>query len=249
MKKVYMSNESTKTQNAGSSESTKPTTMKPVSERKARANRENSKKSTGPKTARGKRYSSFNALKHGLQAKKVMFSPAGTLVDEGLQRLFESLHAFCGPGDVTTELLVELAVTDYWRLQKALEFEVKYLSPGGDEFHPQGGMPTLVRYMNANRRAFEKTLQMLKQAQAAGETDGKAADDDADSDGAESAESYDGGSPSSPAGNCPKKCVDTSTLEESTEDCAGQASHPDGIAPPATAVDSDLSDGKGKIAA
>src|SRR4051812_40816467 len=37
-----------------------------ISEKKLRANRENAKKSTGPKTVEGKNISKRNALKHGL---------------------------------------------------------------------------------------------------------------------------------------------------------------------------------------
>ena len=39
-----------------------------ISERKLKANRENAKKSTGPRTARGKAFSRRNAVKHGLCA-------------------------------------------------------------------------------------------------------------------------------------------------------------------------------------
>src|ERR1039458_2733594 len=38
--------------------------QKPISEARLRANRQNSKKSTGPKTPRGKQYSRRNAVKH-----------------------------------------------------------------------------------------------------------------------------------------------------------------------------------------
>jgi hypothetical protein len=40
-----------------------------ISQRKLNANRLNAKKSTGPKTLRGKEYSRRNALKHGLFAR------------------------------------------------------------------------------------------------------------------------------------------------------------------------------------
>src|SRR5439155_22045948 len=43
-----------------------------VSERKLKTNRENSKKSTGPKTLRGKAYRRRNALKHSLFTRQVM---------------------------------------------------------------------------------------------------------------------------------------------------------------------------------
>lgn len=171
----------TRTENhEGSASTLENQSQKAVSPRKVRANRENAQKSTGPKTSRGKRHSSFNALKHGLQANKVMFGADGKLLDEGLQCLFESLHDRYSSGEVVDELLVELAITDYWRLQKGLEYEIKYLTPGGGEFHPQGGMPTLVRYMTANRRGFDQSLQMLKQLPANRHSNAKTAESDSD---------------------------------------------------------------------
>jgi hypothetical protein len=158
-----MSDETLEQQTEGPAEPAKSETKRPASKRKLRANRKNAQKSTGPRTAGGKRYSSFNAVKHGLLAKKVMFAADGTLADEDFERLFESLRDTFGCGDVASELLSELVAVDYWRLQKGLEHELKYLSPKGCQFHPQGGMPTLVRYMTANRRALEKSLQILMQ--------------------------------------------------------------------------------------
>ena len=161
-----MKEDNRKQQEQGAAEPSKPEATRSVSERKARANRENAKKSTGPKTARGRRNSSFNALKHGLLAKKVMLAADGTPLNQDLATLFGALRAEYGCGDVVSELLAELVAVDYWRLQKGLEYEMKYLTPKGGEFHPQGGMPTLVRYVTANRHAFEKNLQMLMQRKA-----------------------------------------------------------------------------------
>jgi hypothetical protein len=156
-----VNDENPKQQKEAAAEPGKPGAVRPVSERKARANRENAKKSTGPKTARGKRNSSFNAIKHGLLTKKVLFAPDGKLANEDLRRLMEDLRDGYGCGDVASELFAELAAVDYWRLAKGLEYEQKYLSPQGGEFHPQGGMPTLVRYMTASRRNLESSLPKL----------------------------------------------------------------------------------------
>ena len=52
-------------------ESQTPPKKSPVSERKQRASRENGRRSKGPRTARGKAYSSRNAMKHGLLAREV----------------------------------------------------------------------------------------------------------------------------------------------------------------------------------
>ena len=46
------------------------TKLKVVSNNKVRANRENAKKSTGPRTVSGKEKVSGNALSHGLTAEK-----------------------------------------------------------------------------------------------------------------------------------------------------------------------------------
>lgn len=116
-----MNDENSKQQEQAAAEPGAPGALRPVSERKARANRENAKKSTGPKTARGKRNSSFNAIKHGLLAKKVLFTPDGKLANEDLQRLMEDLRDGYGCGDVASELFAELAAVDYWRLAKGLE--------------------------------------------------------------------------------------------------------------------------------
>jgi hypothetical protein len=160
---------------------TQPTAKEPVSERKRRANRENAKKSTGPKTARGKRFSSFNAVTHGLLAKKVIYAADGKLMNEDLKRVLDSLRDEYGGGGVASELLTELVAVDYWRLQKGFEYERKYLSPKGGDFHPQGAMPTILRYMTANRRALEKSLTTLMQLRAQSEAAGeREAADDAD---------------------------------------------------------------------
>jgi hypothetical protein len=153
--------------NNGSTEEKQSQTT--VSPRKLQANRENAKKSTGPTTPRGKRYSSFNALKHGLLARKVMFAPDGKLLDAGLQRLFESLHDRYSTGDLGDELLLELAVTDYWRLQKAMEYERKSDYPFN---------PILLRYVSTNRRALDKSLQLLRELPANEETTGETEDGD-----------------------------------------------------------------------
>jgi hypothetical protein len=47
---------------------------RPVSERQIQANRRNALRSTGPKTARGKRAVSRNAIKHGLLAREVVIT-------------------------------------------------------------------------------------------------------------------------------------------------------------------------------
>jgi len=137
-----------------------------ISNRKLQANRANAKKSSGPRTARGKAAIRFNALRHGLLAKRVMFAPDGKLLDSGLEQLLDALREKYGSVDVRVELLMEATVVDYWRNAKGLEYEMKYLGARGCEFHPQGGMPSLQRYLTANRNALLQDLELLEEQQA-----------------------------------------------------------------------------------
>ena len=129
-----------------------------VSERKRKANQQNSQKSTGPKDTRHTR---FNALKHGLLAKRLIFSKDGRLADEGLQWLFEDLHSKYGHGNVVINLLVEAVVTEYWRIAQSLNLEIKMV-PLALEFDPHNGLGSLIRYGLASRRALQKNLEMLE---------------------------------------------------------------------------------------
>jgi hypothetical protein len=138
-----------------------------ISEARLLANRANAEKSTGPKTVLGKRQSSFNSIKHGLLARKVMFSADGKFNEE-VHRVFESFREHFGCDDVVTDVLVELLATDYWRLQAGLKFEIDNANSKYG-FHARGITDNLVRYTSMNRRSFEKTLQTLLQMQVRSE--------------------------------------------------------------------------------
>jgi hypothetical protein len=133
-----------------------------VSECRLRANRENAKKSTGPKTARGKAYSRRNALTHGLTAKALFLSAAGTPIYEDLHRLWESLQGKYGDGDVRTDLLLETVVIEYFRQHKALVYEMECFQNPRGQFGPQGYIPNLQRYRTSSQRALLKCLELLE---------------------------------------------------------------------------------------
>jgi hypothetical protein len=134
----------------------------PVSDRKIKANRENALKSTGPKSAAGKATSRFNALKHGLLAKRLLFSPDGKPEDEGLAELHQGLRQKYGE-DVVAELLIESVVADYWRNGKGLEHEIASFRDDACKFHPHGNLPTINRYVVSNRRALLSGLRLLEE--------------------------------------------------------------------------------------
>ena len=80
---------------------------KVVSEKQRRANRQNAKKSTGPKTAAGKARASRNALKHGLLAKDVVIT--GTDFNENRAEFDAFLADLCAelkPQGLVTKLVI-----------------------------------------------------------------------------------------------------------------------------------------------
>jgi hypothetical protein len=161
-----MSDEKLDPQTEGPTKLAEIETKRQVSERKLQANRQNAKKSTGPRSERGKRQSAFNAVKHGLLSKKALLSANGKLVDEDVRCLFESLREEYGCGDLASELLAESAAIAYLRVIRGLEYEAKYLTPKHGEFYSLGAMPTLVRYQAANQRVLDNSLQRLMQMRA-----------------------------------------------------------------------------------
>jgi hypothetical protein len=136
--------------------------VKALSQRKLNANRENAKKSTGPKTSRGKAISRFNAERHGLTAKRLMFAADGKPVDNGLNELIEDLRDRYGRGDAVTELLIENIAVDCWRQGRGLEGEMSYFSRSEWSFYPTGCLPAIQRYNITNRRALMRNLELLE---------------------------------------------------------------------------------------
>jgi len=147
---------------AGTLASVKSETTRSVSKRKRKANRENAKKSTGPKTARGKRNSSFNAMKHGLLAKRIKIEDESDAAR--LRQLSVKLHARYGSDDdqdVRNDLLLEMVVVDYWRFSRGLDAETETCKYTPD-WKPYL-LPDVARYITANRKVLLKTLDLLEQ--------------------------------------------------------------------------------------
>ncbi len=137
-----------------------------ISEAKRLANKANAKKSTGPKTARGKKHSRRNAVKHGLLSKKLLFSDEGWPINPELHQLWEDLHEKYDDGDIRTHLLADGLVVELWRQRQALMVEVScYKSLAEAQWHygPQGTMSNLQRYSTASQRAVLKNLELLEQ--------------------------------------------------------------------------------------
>ena len=136
-----------------------------LSEKKLLANRQNAKKSTGPRSLQGKRASSFNATKHGMLAKPSMNDSNGR-PDADLHRLMQSLREKYGSGDVFVEILLDAVVADFWRLKRAIESEAECLSKGVNAFWAQGPLPLVHRYSTSSRRGLLAGLEQLEKLRA-----------------------------------------------------------------------------------
>ena len=135
---------------------------KTVSDAVRQKNQQNSKKSTGPNTPQGKNHSRFNAVKHGLTSRLLMYDQDGEPIDGGVAEMIEALRDRYGADNIVAELLIDSIAADVWRQNKGLEAEVSYFSQGTWAFHPQGCLPTIQRYNTTNRRALLKNLELLE---------------------------------------------------------------------------------------
>ncbi len=101
----------------------------PISDRKLAANRENSKKSTGPRTASGKVISSLNALAHGILAKKVVVLGPPLVEDPAkFYALLESLRAHYQPIGVLEEVKMEEIAVINWNKLRLQRYETAGIS-------------------------------------------------------------------------------------------------------------------------
>ncbi|MCP5120704.1 MAG: hypothetical protein GY953_58670, partial [bacterium] len=156
------------------------------------ANRQNAKKSTGPRTREGKRRVSRNAIKHGLCASQVVIPGE----DEAeFERLSAGFVEAIEPRDEVELALVRQMVTAEWRLRRIDRVEaatVKHLlrqrkdmescrkpedrTPGDDgdlakvvvyaDAVQGDAISKYARYSNAYNRQFHRAYKLLQARQA-----------------------------------------------------------------------------------
>lgn len=97
---------------------------KPTSERKAASNRCNARKSTGPRTARGKSRSRLNAIKHGILASQaVIATTEGGEARKAFEELVDGLAEDFAPVGTFEQSLVQQIASCIWRQRRLLMFE------------------------------------------------------------------------------------------------------------------------------
>jgi len=98
--------------------------IKTVTPIKTEANRANAKRSTGPRTERGKRNAKFNAVTLGLFAKHVVIPVCdGYKADRDFKSLLDGLHREFEPSGFYEEWLVVKIAECMWRLRRATRCE------------------------------------------------------------------------------------------------------------------------------
>jgi hypothetical protein len=140
------------------------------------ANRQNARKSTGPKTPKGKAVVALNALKHGLLSRHVHLADED---EAALVELGKRLRAHLQPVGEFEVLLVDRMVTAVWRLRRLHAVETHVFAKP-NRFSPQApaqvgeafqtGMQTfamLSRYETTIERGLYKALHELQRLQAA----------------------------------------------------------------------------------
>jgi hypothetical protein len=142
--------------NSSAEENHPPKTVSPA---KVAANR-NAQKSTGPRTPKGKARSRWNAVQHGLLAKRLL-APEATDGD-AWTHLLESLREDWHPEGTLEEILLERIAMGYWRLHTVYAYEVDFARSPQEFF---GSIDRTGRYATSINRQLTQDLNQLERLQ------------------------------------------------------------------------------------
>ena len=100
-----------------------------ISKKQLKANRQNAKKSTGPKTEAGKAIAARNALKHGLYSNQLILN-SSHLKENKIEFLLmlQSLRDELAPRTVSEDYLVQKIAACYWRSRRVIAAETAHIN-------------------------------------------------------------------------------------------------------------------------
>jgi hypothetical protein len=141
-----------------------------ISERKIEANRSNAQRSTGPRTAEGKRTSSRNAMKHGILAREVVVRRGKRRENpRAFQELLTELIEDRQPEGRTEMSLVETVAICDWRFRRTLRAEAEDVANDFNMSLPTDralpDMTQILRYQTTIHRQKMQALQLLEKLQ------------------------------------------------------------------------------------
>lgn len=125
------------------------------------ANRRNSLKSTGPKTAEGKAIASQNAVTHGLSARMPVIPGEN---EAEFRTYAEQWLGELKPVGATEEFLAERIISISWRLRRIGQIEANLFQAGESQETHQ--LSRLNRYENALERSYYRNVKELRELQA-----------------------------------------------------------------------------------
>lgn len=130
------------------------------------ANRENAKRSTGPRTPEGKQISSRNAVRHGLTGQRLFLS------DEDLPYYTSFCQGFLDewqPQGLTETNLVHSLATHQWRLHAAQAREISLYDEAAPALDPElsAELDRSSRYVSRIQRDYQIALKQLQALQTA----------------------------------------------------------------------------------
>lgn len=148
--------------------------LRTISERKLLANRANAKKSTGPRTERGKSWSRRNAVKHGLLSNAVLFHSDGTAAEPELEAMKEDMEQRYDNSRLHANPIIEAIVVELFHQRTATQLEQSCLQEVcGDSSGPIN-LDNLLRYRSKSHRELLKTLAKLNELDEENEKAGPA---------------------------------------------------------------------------
>jgi hypothetical protein len=156
-----------------------------ASEAQTAANRANAQRSTGPKTQKGKKKSSRNALKHGLSAASLVVLNETV---EDYEDFAAAMRQSLRPQGAVEEQLFERVVLCAWRLRRVSRFEAALIRRSGEElrhmnagsrlpidegkaFGRTSGLGDLARLEAGLERSFERAFALLLDQQRSRQID------------------------------------------------------------------------------
>jgi hypothetical protein len=130
------------------------------------ANRENSQKSSGPKTAEGKAKSCLNHLSHGFTSNTARLIPGEN--EEEFKALLADLMSEYQPATPTEQILVEKMTQNQWLSGRAFRLQSDAFSCKGGYFPKTTitkDLGVLIRYQTSAERAFHQAHNELVKTQ------------------------------------------------------------------------------------
>ena len=133
--------------------------MSMTSAKQLAANRDNARKSTGPRSKAGKSRSRRNAWKHGLTAKEIISPRESSRKFHGLRaELWEQIQPAAGLESLLFDRLTAYA----WRMRRVPGLEAQCFVGGNTiNYSNSPYFATLARHEIALLNAFDRTLEQL----------------------------------------------------------------------------------------